>query len=116
MDSLMNLKLRKTRASRQQLVASEWDANIELLAMQLCPAEEWQHYERRMQTVARQQHSQQSSALAKGKAPAPKVRVFPVWRKYRQQAKRVATLHQAFPLFKRLPLVLSGLVGDLLFK
>jgi hypothetical protein len=112
----MNLKLRKTRASRQQASASEWDANIELLAMQLCPADEWQHYEKRMQTLARQQNAQQNSTPGRGKRPAPKVRVFPVWRKYRQQAKRVATLHQAFPLFKRLPLALSGLVGDLLFK
>jgi hypothetical protein len=112
----MNLKLRKTRASRQQTLASEWDANIELLAMQLCPAEEWQRYERRMQTVARQQNSQQNRTQATGKEQPSKVRVFPVWRKYRQQAKRVATLHQAFPLFKRLPLTFSGLIGDLLFK
>jgi len=110
----MNLKIRKTRASRQQTTASEWDANIELLAMQLCPTEEWQLYEKRMQTVARKAGS--TSSASQPAAAHGKIRIFPVWRKYRQQAKRVATLHQALPMFKRLPLALSGFVGDLLFK
>lgn len=107
----MNLKLHKTRTMRQQLEASDWDTSIELLAMQLCPTEEWQSYEKRMQTLARQA----TLPASRGKANSS-VRVFPVWRKYRQQAKRVATLYQALPMFKKLPLALGGFVGDLLFK
>lgn len=105
----MSLKLRKTRAIRHQEPANDWDTSIELLAMQLCPTEEWQRYERKMQALARQA----TSSAPRGKG---KVRVFPVWRKYRQQAKRVATLYQAIPVFKRLPLPFCGFVGDLLFK
>jgi hypothetical protein len=107
----MNLKLRKSRATDHDSQANDWDTSIELLAMQLCPVEEWQHYEQHMQTLARE-----ARALPARLKPQAKVRVFPVWRKYRQQAKRVATLYQAAPVFKRLPLPVAGFVGDLLFK
>ena len=107
----MNLKVHKTRATRHRAETCDWDSSIELLAMQLCPAEEWQTYEKRMQAQARQFNT----VKGQGKQ-STKVRVFPVWRKYRQKAKRVATLYQALPLFKRLPLSVSGFIGDLLFK
>jgi hypothetical protein len=107
----MKLKTHNNRTSHQELETCDWDASIELLAMQLCPTKEWQSYEKRMQALARQ--AAKPGAHAKTRA---KVRVFPVWRKYRQQAKRVATLYQALPVFRRLPLALGGLVGNLLFK
>lgn len=107
----MNLKIRKSRAMGHDLQSNDWDTSIELLAMQLCPVEEWQNYEQHMQTLARE-----ASVFPSRLKPQAKVRVFPVWRKYRQQAKRVATLYQALPMFKRLPLPVAGFVGDLLFK
>jgi hypothetical protein len=107
----MNLKIHKSRTLNHELQSCDWDTSIELLAMQLCPVEEWKSYERRMQTLARQ-----ASVLSSPRKKQAKVRVFPVWRKYRQQAKRVATLYQTMPMFKRLPLSVAGFVGNLLFK
>jgi len=107
--NLMKLKLRKTRAQRHKVPITDWDTSIELLAMQLCPAAEWRKYERHLQALARQSNTQNHPKQTK-------VKVFPVWRKYRQQAKRVATLYQALPMFKRLPLGLSGFIGNLLFQ
>jgi hypothetical protein len=107
----MNLQFRKSRNQNLQRAVTDWEMRIESLAMQLCPADEWQHYEKKMHALLRE--SQTLTLRRKRSAP---ISVFPVWRKYRQQAKRVATLQQAFPLFKHLPLKLNGLVGDLLFK
>ena len=105
----MKLKLHKTRAQRHKMPITDWDTSIELLAMQLCPAAEWRKYERHMQALTRQ-------STAQNQHHKSKVKVFPVWRKYRQQAKRVATLYQAIPMFKRLPLAISGFIGNLLFQ
>jgi len=110
----MNLQFRKSRNQHLQRAVTDWEMRIESLAMQLCPADEWQHYEKKMHALLRE--SQTLTLRRKRPTPGSAVAVFPVWRKYRQQAKRVATLQQAFPLFKHLPLKLNGFVGDLLFK
>jgi hypothetical protein len=107
----MNLQSRKSRNQHLQRAVTDWEMRIESLAMQLCPADEWQHYEKKMHALLRE-----SQTLTLRRKRLAQVSVFPVWRKYRQQAKRVATLQQAFPLFKHLPLKLNGFVGDLLFK
>ncbi len=143
--------------------ADAWEARIELLAMQLCPIEEWARYEANLQLLApkpqaspssqvlpfaprpaklytgsprctgtKQQNQIQASRTndakpsqwgisvkSQGRSPiiqSATIRLFPVWRKYRQQAKRVATLHLALPMLRRLPLTVCGWLGNLLFK
>ena len=139
--------------------AQAWEARIELLAMQLCPIEEWAQYEAHLKllnpppralssppvvpfapratklffpdslrparmSAPKAGGSPGASAHARGPAGTTgkgsiqqaQVRLFPVWRKYRQQAKRVATLFQTVPILKRLPLSVAGWLGDLLFK
>lgn len=75
--------------------------------MTLCPVTEWQVYEQQLQYLAWKTNKRQNKDV---------VRVFPIWRKYRQKATRVATLYHAVPLLRHLPLGLVGFLGDLLVK
>jgi hypothetical protein len=108
----MNLKPHKPRYSRRKSEQDGWERAIDALAMHICPAEEWQAYERQLQQVA----WKNTTRLQGNRMHAPVVRVFPVWRKYRQKALRVATLQKTIPLLKYFPLGLSCFLGDVLFK
>jgi hypothetical protein len=103
----MNLTAKKSRHMRRKTDIEAWENTIESLAMDLCPPNEWQAYQRQLQTV---------SIKSGARQPASKVKVFPIWKKYRQQALRVATLYQAVPLLRHLPLGVSSFLGDVLFK
>jgi hypothetical protein len=103
----MKLHARKHHPQRRKADFDTWEKTIDALAMSICPSREWQDYERRLQQLA-----WRANVRSRRKV----VSVFPVWKKYRQKALRVATLHQAVPVLKYLPLRVSCLLGDLLFK
>lgn len=104
----MRLKAYNTRQKRRKTDCPEsWEKTIESLAISLCPTEEWQAYEKKVQHLAWQANKRQGSA---------RVSVFPIWRKYRQQALRIATLHRTLPMFRHLPLPVASFLGELLFK
>lgn len=86
-----------------------WENTIEALAMDLCPAEEWQLYQNQLR------HVTLSSPCTQARTTAT-IKVFPIWRKYRSKALKVATLQQTIPLLRHLPLSISRLLGDILFK
>lgn len=78
--------------------------------MHLCPAGEWQAYEKKVQYLV------WKSGLRKdGTSGKPKICVFPVWRKYRHQAQKIANLHQVVPLLRHLPLPVSSFLGKVFF-
>jgi hypothetical protein len=103
----MNLKVRKPRYQRRRSDIDNWENTIDSLAMTLCPVAEWQAYEKQLQFIAWKANRRPQKA---------KVRVFPVWRKYRQKAVRVATLYEAAPILRHFPLGFVGFLGDLLVK
>lgn len=104
----MQLKLNKpSLRSRKTQEQAEWEQTIDALAMHICPVEVWQDYEKQMQTL---------TWKAKKDKKASRISVFPIWRQYRQQALRVATLHRTLPMLRRLPIGVACFLGDLLFK
>ena len=113
----MTLHANKPRYMRRKSDVEAWEKTIDALAMSICPAEEWQAYERQIQQVAWKTQAKQNG-LKPGRSnhALASVRVFPVWKKYREKALRVATLHQAVPLFRHLPLSVSCFLGEVLFK
>jgi|GEM_PF-3000119 len=108
----MRLKAYNTRHKRRKTDSPEtwekenWEKTIESLAISLCPTQEWQAYEKKLQHLAWQANKQQNSA---------RVSVFPIWRKYRQQALRVATLYRTVPVLRHLPLPVANFLGEILF-
>lgn len=109
----MKLQTRKTTYPRRKSEQDSWEKAIDALAMHICPVSEWQAYEQQLQQIAWQNSTRYQS---KSRKHLPVVRVFPVWRKYRQKALRVATLQQNVPMLRYLPLGLSCFLGDILFK
>lgn len=103
----MRLKAHKPHYTRRKTDPEGWEKTIESLAISLCPTEEWQAYEKQLQYIAWKANKQQNSA---------KVSVFPVWRKYRQKASRVATLYRTAPILRHLPLNVASFLGEVLFK
>lgn len=117
----------RRRTERRHPDPDAWIRLVDNLAMSLCPDAEWQAYHRQIQQLA-WQAATASPSSGGGSAARPmmapphrdalvrKVRVFPVWRKYRQQALRVATLQENIPLLRHLPLRLSCILGDVLLR
>lgn len=105
----MNLHANRPRYKRRKSDTPALEQTVDALAMSICPVAEWQDYERRLQQVAwKTGHN--------GQPCQGKLRVFPTWKKYRPQALRVATLQQAAPVLRYLPLKVSCILGDILFK
>lgn len=107
----MKLHADNKHYKRRKSDVEAWEHTVDALAMSLCPEDEWLAYEKRMQQLAWRE-----SKSAAPRRHTAAVRVFPVWKKYRQKALRVATLHQAVPVLKHLPLRISCFLGDVLFK
>ena len=84
-----------------------WDRTVDALAMHLCPSEEWQEYEKKVQYQVWKANLQQNSA---------RVKVFPIWRKYRYQAQQIASLQKAVPILRHLPLPVTSFLGRVLFS
>lgn len=108
----MNLHIQKKRIRRKTDFESRhsFEKAVDELAMNLCPEAEWQAYYN--------QKSQISWRLKKQghRKPQADVVVYPVWKKYRQQAMRVVTLQQAAPFLRHLPLRISHFLGEVLFQ
>lgn len=83
-----------------------WERMVDALAMHLCPIKEWQAYEQKVQYLIWQSKQSQSAA---------KVCAFPVWRKYRHQAQKIASLQHVVPLLRHLPLPVSSFLGKVFF-
>jgi hypothetical protein len=111
---MMNLKADRPRYLRRKTDLEAWENTIESLAMDLCPAEEWQAYQRQLMALSQVASSRAQKSHARQAKGS--VRVFPIWKKYRQKALQVATLYQAVPLLRHLPLRVSSFLGDVLFK
>jgi len=103
----MRLKAYKSHTTRRKTDPEGWEKTIDSLAISLCPTEEWQAYEKQLQAVAWKANRQKNSA---------RVSVFPVWRKYRQKASRVASLYRRAPILRHLPLNVVSFIGDVLFR
>lgn len=75
---------------RRKTDRADWERQVEALAQQLCSPQEWAAYRARHETLrARYGHD--------------RIRLFPVWRRYREQAQRMARLCRALPILKALP-------------
>jgi hypothetical protein len=103
----MKLKAQKNHTVRRKVDLESWEKTIESLAMDLCPTKEWQAYEKKAHFLAWKNNKQSNTA---------KIRVFPIWRKYRQQALRVATLYRTLPILRYFPLKVTNFLGQILFK
>jgi hypothetical protein len=84
-----------------------WDRMVDALAMHLCPTEEWQAYEKKLQYLVWKSKQRQTKTA--------KVCVFPVWRKYRHQAQKIVNLQHVVPLLRHLPLPVSSFLGKVFF-
>jgi len=105
----MKLKTNQSRYLRRKTDLEAWERTIDALARKLCPLEERLAYEKKLQLLTAKSRVTRKGAQAE-------IYVFPVWRRYRQKALQVATIHRAAPFLRRLPLTFSCLLGDLLFK
>jgi hypothetical protein len=83
---------------------ANWNRLVDVLSMHLCPPEEWQAYEKKM--------NEQAKLRASGGAT---IYIFPVWRKYRQQARKIASLQNFAPVLRHLPLPVSCFLGKVFF-
>lgn len=88
----------------------DWDRLVDVLSMHLCPADEWQAYEKKVQY-----QNWKSKQKKQNGSPKAKVCVFPIWRKYRGQARKIASLHQVIPMLRHLPLPVSSFLGKVFF-
>lgn len=85
-----------------------WERTVEDIAMTLCPPSEWEDYEIRCHQLAR---------ICRQKSPRmAEVKVMPIWWKYRREASRVATIQQAIPPLRYLPLKVSSILGEIFLK
>ena len=95
--------LADTRAPKRRKTDKQvWEQTIDLLAQSLCPEAEWAAYRNRQRTIARMGD--------------PAVKVFPVWKKYRAQAVKVATVQRAVPMLRHLPPRFSWVLGEVFLK
>jgi hypothetical protein len=97
----------KRRPLRRKNDIIAWQT-IDQLAMQLCPPDEWNAYMGQLNDL--EWMIQQTPEISAN------LRVFPVWKKYRSQARQVAALYQAIPLLQRFPLRWTSLLGRILFQ
>lgn len=99
---------RRNKASGQVLTMDPqaWDRMVDALAMHLCPTEEWQAYEQKVQYLIWQ---------SKQRAGRARVCAFPVWRKYRDRAHKIASLQHVVPILRHLPLPVSSFLGKVFF-
>lgn len=85
----------------------DWKRLVDVLSMHLCPAREWQAYEKKV-------HEQAWRAKVRQAGDAT-IYVFPVWRKYRRQARKIASLQHFAPVLRHLPLPVSSFLGKVFF-
>ncbi|MBK8190562.1 MAG: hypothetical protein IPK79_08965 [Vampirovibrionales bacterium] len=77
---------KKRRADRDA-----WERQVDSLARQLCAPEELSDYFRRRKALREMGNSR-------------RIRLFPVWRRHRERAQRIARLREKFPILRALPL------------
>ncbi len=97
----MSFLAKSNYPQRRKADKETWDDTVEQLARELCPIEELEAYQYRQQTLARNNRQ---------------VKVFPVWRKYRYQARKIASIQSSIPFLKRFPLQVSWVLGEIFLK
>lgn len=112
----MNTKSRTERTRRRWAAQNRTEQRpglektVDTLAMHLCPNEEWRAYEQKTRYLVWK--AQQKRRISSDSA---KVCVFPIWRKYRHQAQKVANLLQVIPVLRHLPLPVTRFLGAVFF-
>lgn len=96
---------RRPLRRKQELIA--WQEAIDELAMKLCPAEEWEDHLERLNDLEWQ--------IQCGAVSPRNLRIFPIWKKYRSEARQVAALYHAMPWLQRLPLQWARKLGQIFF-
>ncbi len=80
----------------------ELELVLDNLSRQLCSPEELSVHLSRQEMIARKGMN--------------RVKLFPVWRRHRWQAQKIARLQEVFPFLKRLPLKVSVFLSDLVYS
>ncbi len=82
------------------LETEDWEATLDKLSRQLCSKKELAHHTRRQEMYVRN--------------GVTRVKLFPIWRRYRRKAERVVRIQSAFPILRRFPLCVSSFISDIL--
>lgn len=104
---MMNVRPNRHRPLRRKADIIAWQT-IDQLAMQLCPPDEWNAYMCQLNDL--------EGLIQETPEISANLRVFPIWKKYRNEARQVAALYQAVPLLQRLPLRWTSILGRLFFQ
>ncbi len=78
----------------------DWEVTLETLSRQLCSKRELSIHLKRQEMYARN--------------GATRIKMFPIWRRYRRKAERVARIQGTVPFLKNLPLSVSAFISDIL--
>ncbi len=94
--------LREPSFIRRSADNDSWERVVERVARDLCSDDEVKQYKRLRATVQKDS----SGRLA----------TFPVWRKYKSKAERIASMHKMIPLLRHLPHDVNDVLGKILLK
>lgn len=75
---------------RRKSDRADWERQVEALAQRLCSREELQAQLQRHEALRQEGRLRQ-------------VKLFPIWRRHREQAQRIARLCERLPFLRRLP-------------
>ncbi|WP_373531664.1 hypothetical protein [Vampirovibrio sp.] len=110
----MRSRSRTARSLRRRSLAGyylpdsvDWKRLVDKLSMHLCSASEWQAYDKQRREQARQAQQKPLKGAT--------IYVFPIWCKYRQQARKIACLQSFAPVLRYLPLPVSSFLGRMFF-
>ncbi len=95
-------QLREPSFIRRSTDSENWEQRVERLARDLCSDDEVKQYKRLRATIQ--------------KDTTGRLATFPVWRKYKSKAERIASMHKMIPLLRRLPHNVNDVLGKILLK
>ena len=111
--------------TRRKIDQEEWEKTIDELAQRLCTAEEWRRYYQQQEEfqpvvyVTEDENGEEVECDPEDldeEYVTAEVKVFPVWRKYRGRAEKIAQLQFILPFLQKLPVRWSLFLSDLLMK
>ncbi len=92
---------------RRKADVESWESTVDALSKELCTPSEWQDYLKRQSQYSKRFGSLQT---------AENIAVLPVWKKYRKQASRLATLYRSLPVCRHLPVRVSVMLSEIIYR